>query len=202
MRGPITLAITGASGSAYALELLRRLLDADRQVYLMYSQAGQTVFKMETDGPNRDGSSDTDAPEEKLQVSVRGLRGKVLRPYVDVDHFKKGKGHTVSKIWSGFLVSVGASCLLDLQGLDLFATTLHAISDAGPDPLESLQPLEDPEKELFQFVLDIIWSSLFKKAAPLSRYLVDPDQGWSGVTLCVPVLTMVERASDVILTEA
>lgn len=47
--GPIALAITGASGSGYALRLLEQLLEAGRQVYLMYSQAAQTVLKMEAD---------------------------------------------------------------------------------------------------------------------------------------------------------
>lgn len=44
---PIALAFTGASGSAYGLRLLQSLLDAGRNVYLMYSQAAQIVFKME-----------------------------------------------------------------------------------------------------------------------------------------------------------
>ncbi len=46
---PIALAITGASGSAYALRLLECLIGAGRQVYLMISQAGQIVLKMESD---------------------------------------------------------------------------------------------------------------------------------------------------------
>jgi len=46
---PIALAFTGASGSAYGLRLLECLLDAGRQVYLLYSQAAQIVFKMELD---------------------------------------------------------------------------------------------------------------------------------------------------------
>jgi len=44
---PIALAITGASGSQYGLRLLECLLAAGRQVYLMISQAGQVVLKME-----------------------------------------------------------------------------------------------------------------------------------------------------------
>ncbi len=44
---PIALAFTGASGSAYGLRLLQCLLDAGRNVYLLYSQAAQIVFKME-----------------------------------------------------------------------------------------------------------------------------------------------------------
>ncbi len=51
---PITLAITGASGSAYGLRLLQSLLDAKRRVYLLLSRPGQLVIKMETglDLPN------------------------------------------------------------------------------------------------------------------------------------------------------
>jgi len=46
---PISLAITGASGSAYGLRLLECLLQAGRQVYLMISSAGQVVIPTETD---------------------------------------------------------------------------------------------------------------------------------------------------------
>lgn len=45
---PIALAITGASGSAYALRLLECLIGAGREVYLMISQAGRIVLKMES----------------------------------------------------------------------------------------------------------------------------------------------------------
>ncbi|BCB28464.1 flavin prenyltransferase UbiX [Sulfurimicrobium lacus] len=43
----ITLALTGASGMPYALRLLESLLEADRTVYLLYSQAAQIVAKQE-----------------------------------------------------------------------------------------------------------------------------------------------------------
>ncbi len=46
---PIALAVTGASGSAYALRLLECLLAAGRPVYLMVSQAAQVVLSMESD---------------------------------------------------------------------------------------------------------------------------------------------------------
>ncbi|MEW8030931.1 MAG: flavin prenyltransferase UbiX [Candidatus Thiodiazotropha endolucinida] len=48
-QAPIAVAITGASGSAYALHLLESLIAADRDIYLMISQAGQIVLKMESD---------------------------------------------------------------------------------------------------------------------------------------------------------
>lgn len=48
-QAPIAVAITGASGSAYALRLLESLIAADREIYLMISQAGQIVLKMESD---------------------------------------------------------------------------------------------------------------------------------------------------------
>ncbi|HCH69239.1 MAG TPA: aromatic acid decarboxylase [Colwellia sp.] len=45
----ITLAITGASGSAYALRLLECLLAANYQVYLLCSSAGRIVLDTELD---------------------------------------------------------------------------------------------------------------------------------------------------------
>jgi 4-hydroxy-3-polyprenylbenzoate decarboxylase len=45
---PITLAITGASGSVYGLRLLECLLKAERRVYLLLSRPGQLVVRMET----------------------------------------------------------------------------------------------------------------------------------------------------------
>jgi 4-hydroxy-3-polyprenylbenzoate decarboxylase len=45
---PIALGITGASGSAYALRLLECLVGAGREIYLMISQAGRIVLKMES----------------------------------------------------------------------------------------------------------------------------------------------------------
>ncbi|MBT3048766.1 MAG: UbiX family flavin prenyltransferase [gamma proteobacterium symbiont of Ctena orbiculata] len=48
-QAPIAVAITGASGSAYALRLLESLLASGRDIYLMISQAGQIVLKMESD---------------------------------------------------------------------------------------------------------------------------------------------------------
>jgi len=47
-KGPIALAITGASGSAYALRLLECLIGEGREVWLMISQAGQIVLNMES----------------------------------------------------------------------------------------------------------------------------------------------------------
>jgi 4-hydroxy-3-polyprenylbenzoate decarboxylase len=45
----ITLAITGASGSAYALRLLECLIAANYQVYLLCSSAGRIVLDTELD---------------------------------------------------------------------------------------------------------------------------------------------------------
>jgi len=45
----VALAITGASGARYGLRLLQCLLESGARVYLMISQAGQVVLKMEAD---------------------------------------------------------------------------------------------------------------------------------------------------------
>ncbi len=47
-QNPIALAITGASGSAYALRLLECLVQAGESVYVMISQAAQVVLRMES----------------------------------------------------------------------------------------------------------------------------------------------------------
>ncbi len=44
----IAVAITGASGSAYALRLIESLVQADQKLYVMFSQAAQVVLKMES----------------------------------------------------------------------------------------------------------------------------------------------------------
>lgn len=44
---PLVLAITGASGAAYAVRLLEVLLTAGREVYLTISPSGQAVIKQE-----------------------------------------------------------------------------------------------------------------------------------------------------------
>ncbi len=48
-RGPITLAMTGASGSAYGLRLLESLLGSGREVFLMISKAAQVVLTLESE---------------------------------------------------------------------------------------------------------------------------------------------------------
>jgi len=45
---PLAVAITGASGSPYALRLLESLLAAGRDVWLMVSEAAQVVLPLET----------------------------------------------------------------------------------------------------------------------------------------------------------
>ncbi|MES9929799.1 MAG: UbiX family flavin prenyltransferase, partial [Candidatus Thiodiazotropha sp. 6PDIVS] len=45
---PIAVAITGASGSAYALRLIESLVHAEQPLYVMISQAGQVVLRMES----------------------------------------------------------------------------------------------------------------------------------------------------------
>jgi 4-hydroxy-3-polyprenylbenzoate decarboxylase len=57
----IALAITGASGAGYGLRLLQCLLESGARVYLMISQAGQVVLKMEAgvEVPSRPAEAET-----------------------------------------------------------------------------------------------------------------------------------------------
>jgi 4-hydroxy-3-polyprenylbenzoate decarboxylase len=47
--GPIAVAVTGASGMPYSLRLIECLVQAERPLYVMYSQAAQVVMRMEMD---------------------------------------------------------------------------------------------------------------------------------------------------------
>lgn len=57
----VTVAITGASGVQYALRLVECLIRAGSRVYLLISQAGQVVLKMEAglDAPARPREAET-----------------------------------------------------------------------------------------------------------------------------------------------
>ncbi|MDC9727116.1 MAG: UbiX family flavin prenyltransferase [Candidatus Thioglobus sp.] len=46
---PIAIALTGASGMPYALTLLKELIKTQDKIYVMISQAANTVIAMETD---------------------------------------------------------------------------------------------------------------------------------------------------------
>jgi 4-hydroxy-3-polyprenylbenzoate decarboxylase len=78
-QGTIAVALTGASGAAYGLRLIECLLQADRTVYVMASQAAQVVFNMETDLklPSRPAEMQSylaqhfAVPEDRLQVFGR-----------------------------------------------------------------------------------------------------------------------------------
>jgi flavin prenyltransferase len=71
---PIALAITGASGSAYALRLIECLLAAGEPVDLMISQAAQIVLKMEAD---LDIPSQPTEAEKVLSAHFNAAAGKL-----------------------------------------------------------------------------------------------------------------------------
>ncbi len=73
--GKITLAITGASGSAYALRLIECLLAANYQLYILLSSAGRIVLDTEV-GVKVPGSPDgaTQFLMEKYQAKVNQIR--------------------------------------------------------------------------------------------------------------------------------
>jgi flavin prenyltransferase len=71
---PIALAITGASGSAYALRLIECLLAAGEAVDLMISQAAQIVLKMEAD---LDIPSQPGEAEKRLSAHFGAAEGKL-----------------------------------------------------------------------------------------------------------------------------
>jgi 4-hydroxy-3-polyprenylbenzoate decarboxylase len=68
----VTLALTGASGMPYAMRLLESLLEADRTVYLLYSQAAQIVARQEMDLDFPSSSRDLQSLLRERYAHLRG----------------------------------------------------------------------------------------------------------------------------------
>jgi 4-hydroxy-3-polyprenylbenzoate decarboxylase len=71
---PIAIAITGASGMPYAISLLKNLVKTEQLIYVMISQAANTVLAMETD--LRVGN-DTAVIEKKLTEYLKASKGQI-----------------------------------------------------------------------------------------------------------------------------
>jgi 4-hydroxy-3-polyprenylbenzoate decarboxylase len=72
--GPVAVAWTGASGALYGVRLVECLLQAGREVWLMYSQAAQVVWRMELDMQL---PAKTDAAEAGLSAHFGVPRGQL-----------------------------------------------------------------------------------------------------------------------------
>ena len=71
---PIAIALTGASGMPYALTLLKELVKSQEKIYVMISQAANTVIAMETD---LNLGSDTKAIEKNLTQYLGAKDGQI-----------------------------------------------------------------------------------------------------------------------------
>ncbi len=71
---PIAIALTGASGMPYAITLLKELVKSQEKIYVMISQAANTVIAMETD---LNLGSDTRVIEKNLSQYVGAKTGQI-----------------------------------------------------------------------------------------------------------------------------
>ena len=71
---PIAIALTGVSGMPYALTLLKELVKSQEKIYVMISQAANTVIAMETD---LNLGSDTKAIEKNLTQYLGAKDGQI-----------------------------------------------------------------------------------------------------------------------------
>lgn len=116
---PVAIAITGASGTIYALRLLEELLKADETVYLMISQAGLIVLGME------DGLALSNRPKEiqKRLVAHFNCRPEQLLVFGEQDWLAppasgsaKIKGMAIIPCTTGTLGAIAAgvsNCLIN-----------------------------------------------------------------------------------------
>ena len=86
---PIVLAITGASGAVYATRLLDALLQADRDVHLVISEAGAAVCNQELGVPLRlDGSNLDSLLQASNQLLGAGAGPSIDRERLHIHHPK------------------------------------------------------------------------------------------------------------------
>ena len=71
---PIAIALTGASGMPYAITLLKELVKSQEKIYVMISQAANTVIAMETD---LNLGRDTRVIEKNLSQYVGAKTGQI-----------------------------------------------------------------------------------------------------------------------------
>jgi flavin prenyltransferase len=71
---PIAIALTGASGMPYAITLLKELVKSQEKIYVMISQAANTVIAMETD---LNLGTDTKAIEKNLTDYLGAKTGQI-----------------------------------------------------------------------------------------------------------------------------
>ena len=71
---PIAIALTGASGMPYAITLLQELVKTQKQIYVMISQAANTVITMETD---LNLGADTSTIEQNLTKYLNAKDGQI-----------------------------------------------------------------------------------------------------------------------------
>mgnify|MGYP000376660047 FL=1 len=71
---PIAIALTGASGMPYAITLLKELVKSQEKIYVMISQAANTVIAMETD---LNLGADTKAIEKNLTDYLGAKTGQI-----------------------------------------------------------------------------------------------------------------------------
>ncbi|MCC7516461.1 MAG: UbiX family flavin prenyltransferase [Pseudomonadales bacterium] len=91
---PITLAMTGASGAVYGLRLLECLLQAQRRVYFLISDAARTVAKMEM---GLELPAEVSALEQFLNAHCRAEPG-LLTVYSNMDWLAPPASGTGGKI--------------------------------------------------------------------------------------------------------
>jgi flavin prenyltransferase len=125
---PVTIAITGASGSRYALGLLQELLRIDVPVYLLLSSASITVMDMEAQLTLPTKGDNLEALQKEALLRHLGLNNAPLTVFSSQDWFSPIASGTaqngpmvVCPCSMGMLsaIAVGASNNLMERGVDV-----------------------------------------------------------------------------------
>ncbi|EAU86638.1 hypothetical protein CC1G_07296 [Coprinopsis cinerea okayama7 len=107
-----------------------------------------------------------------LQVPVRGTRQQLVQPYEEME--LEQIPYTPSFVWHHFTTSIGIASLypIDLGDYDDDTLTTPFLND------DDIPLLDENQKEMMDFVLDLFWTSMFGGGLALGWYVRDPVGDW------------------------
>ena len=130
--------------------------------------------------------ADEGAAEEPFQVSIHGSGDSLVAPYSDLDR-EHAADISCQTMWDEFVAAVGYASLFPLtqdESMELLMQT-----STSPEASPPVPALDDAQKELFTFALDVLWCSIYGVPIRVTPHLRVPDDHdeWKDLVLNLPV---------------
>ncbi|EAU86648.1 hypothetical protein CC1G_07306 [Coprinopsis cinerea okayama7 len=128
------------------------------------------------------GGGDNNNDPERLQVPVRGLNQRQMRPYEDTE--PSYPDTDARSIWDHFCSMVG---LVSLYPIDPETEVEDFLAD------DEYPVLDETQKELASLMMDLMWAGVNRGELEIWRYLRNTEDEWKGIKLCLPLGGMAAR---------